>query len=245
MRADVPRLGRHRRADAGPRAAARRSSADRGRVRELNTWLRGHFAGCAPTPVTTCSASWCTWTRRWRAAHRGGTAGHRRPADGGRLRDHREPLGTGTALLLRPPGTARACCAPTRTCGRTRWRRSCATTPPVQTTARFCRADTEIAGQYDPRRGDVMPMLAGANRDPAVFADPDRFDVTRANAREHLSFSSGAPLLPRRSPGPAGGRDRTAAPVRALPRPRARRRPRRRPTRVLRGYDQLPVRLRP
>ena len=37
----------------------------------------------------------------------------------------------------------------------------------------------------------IVCMLAGANRDPAVFADPDRFDITRANAREHLSFAGG------------------------------------------------------
>ncbi|MGW5384518.1 cytochrome P450 [Nocardia sp. NPDC003963] len=34
-------------------------------------------------------------------------------------------------------------------------------------------------------------MLAGADKDPTVFPDPERFDVTRGNAAEHLSFSSG------------------------------------------------------
>jgi hypothetical protein len=37
-------------------------------------------------------------------------------------------------------------------------------------------------------------MLWGANRDPAMFPDPDRFDVERANAREHLAFGGGAHL---------------------------------------------------
>ena len=46
--------------------------------------------------------------------------------------------------------------------------------------------------------GDVVPKgamvvlgLAGANRDPAVFNAPDRFDVARDNAREHLAFAAG------------------------------------------------------
>jgi cytochrome P450 len=37
--------------------------------------------------------------------------------------------------------------------------------------------------------GDVS--LAGAGRDPAFFPGPDRFDVTRANARQHLAFAHG------------------------------------------------------
>jgi cytochrome P450 len=42
------------------------------------------------------------------------------------------------------------------------------------------------------RRGDlVIVSLAGANRDPAVFPEPDRFDVRRSNARRHLAFASG------------------------------------------------------
>jgi cytochrome P450 len=37
----------------------------------------------------------------------------------------------------------------------------------------------------------VLPMFAAANRDERQFADPDRFDVTRPNARDHIAFGYG------------------------------------------------------
>ena len=37
----------------------------------------------------------------------------------------------------------------------------------------------------------VVVSIAGANRDPAVFPDPDRFDVRRANAQLHAAFAGG------------------------------------------------------
>jgi cytochrome P450 len=40
--------------------------------------------------------------------------------------------------------------------------------------------------------GDLVTVsLAGANRDPAVFADPDRFDLHRPNYKQHLAFAIG------------------------------------------------------
>jgi cytochrome P450 len=40
--------------------------------------------------------------------------------------------------------------------------------------------------------GDLVTVsLAGANRDPAEFPDPDRFDLRRPNARRHLAFAAG------------------------------------------------------
>ena len=63
--------------------------------------------------------------------------------------------------------------------------------PPVQRTARVAHEATELAGRPVRRGQAVLLLLGGANRDPEVFEDPARFDVTRTPAVEHLAFSSG------------------------------------------------------
>ena len=113
--------------------------------------------------------------------------------------------------------------------------------PPVLLTGRFAVRDTTVAGQRVPRGAPVLTVLAGANRDPAVFADPTRFDVGRPNARDHLAFSTGrhhclgAQLA--RMEGEVGLRAlfERHPHLRLLPGAR------RRPTRVLRGYASLPA----
>ncbi|MFI6345980.1 cytochrome P450 [Streptomyces sp. NPDC050560] len=56
---------------------------------------------------------------------------------------------------------------------------------------RYAARDTELAGGGIAAGDLVVVSLAGANRDPAVFPDPDRFDPRRANARSHLTFAHG------------------------------------------------------
>ena len=66
--------------------------------------------------------------------------------------------------------------------------------PPVQQTARVRLSSsepTELAGVPVPPGQWILLMLAAANRDPAVFTDPNRFDISRANAADHLAFSGG------------------------------------------------------
>ena len=117
--------------------------------------------------------------------------------------------------------------------------------PPVLLTGRTVVDDTVLGGRDVSQGSVVTTLLAGANRDPEVFADPDRFDVTRENADQHVSFSSGrhyclgAALA--RMEGEVGLRtifarypDLTLAPG-----------ARRRTTRILRGYATLPARLSP
>ncbi|MGW5471353.1 cytochrome P450 [Streptomyces chartreusis] len=56
---------------------------------------------------------------------------------------------------------------------------------------RYATRDTEL-GPATIRQGELVTVsLAGANRDPAVFPDPDRFDIRRDNARLQLAFAQG------------------------------------------------------
>ncbi|HEY3717796.1 MAG TPA: cytochrome P450 [Jatrophihabitantaceae bacterium] len=112
---------------------------------------------------------------------------------------------------------------------------------PVQVTLRSARRDVDIAGVRVAQARPVLVILAGANRDPDVFDDPHRFDITRANAREHLSFSAGAHFCV----GAMLARLESAIALEALferiPDLAVAGPPVRRGTRVLRGYDSLPV----
>lgn len=63
--------------------------------------------------------------------------------------------------------------------------------PAAAVVDRYATADVSI-GSHRIRRGDlVVVSLAGANRDPAVFADPDRFDPLRPHLKRQLSFAQG------------------------------------------------------
>lgn len=62
---------------------------------------------------------------------------------------------------------------------------------PVRCTVRRAREDVELDGQTVAKGKDVLVLLGGANKDPRVFEDPYRFDIGRANARDHLSMSAG------------------------------------------------------
>jgi cytochrome P450 len=56
---------------------------------------------------------------------------------------------------------------------------------------RYATRATELAGASIGDRELVVVSIAGANRDPAVFPDPDRFDVQRTNAKLHAAFAHG------------------------------------------------------
>jgi cytochrome P450 len=56
---------------------------------------------------------------------------------------------------------------------------------------RYATADVSLAGAPISAGDLVRVSITSANRDPAVFAEPDRFDLSRANLRRHLAFAQG------------------------------------------------------
>lgn len=70
---------------------------------------------------------------------------------------------------------------------------------PVQFTFRRVVAPLELGSEGSPggvatcpAPAEIVVMLGGANRDPAVFAEPEVFDITCTDARKHLAFGYGA-----------------------------------------------------
>ncbi|MFJ2745096.1 cytochrome P450 [Streptomyces sp. NPDC087440] len=111
---------------------------------------------------------------------------------------------------------------------------------PLQLFERWVLDDIEIDGVTIARGSEVALLFGSANHDPAVFADPERLDLTRKD-NPHISFSAGihycigAPLA----------RIELAASMRALlaqaPALRPAAEPERRPNFVMRGLRELPV----
>lgn len=113
--------------------------------------------------------------------------------------------------------------------------------PPVLLTGRQVLRDSAIGGAQLRQGQIIVTVLAGANRDPAVFDDPHRFDVRRSNARDHIAFSGGRHFCL----GAALARMEGEVALRAFYErfgsvdllPGAYRRP----TRILRGWETLPA----
>jgi cytochrome P450 len=61
---------------------------------------------------------------------------------------------------------------------------------PVQLTGRVARGGIAIAGTEPADGAVLLLLLAATGRDPAVFPDPEVFDIRRG-AREHLAFAAG------------------------------------------------------
>jgi cytochrome P450 len=61
---------------------------------------------------------------------------------------------------------------------------------PVQSTARFPKETTNVGGTEIPAGAIAFVVLAAANRDPAKFPAPEKFDITR-EPNEHVAFGEG------------------------------------------------------
>jgi cytochrome P450 len=117
--------------------------------------------------------------------------------------------------------------------------------PPVLLTGRMTTADTEVVGVPMARGTVMVGLLAGANRDPQVFPEPDKFDVARENARDHVSFSAGRHYCLGAALARMEGEVGLQTLFERYPDLRVERGAVRRSTRILRGYEHLPVTLNP
>ncbi len=111
----------------------------------------------------------------------------------------------------------------------------------LQVLYRTTTEPVQIGDKIIPERQMVFLSLAGANRDPEQFVDPDRFDIAR-DASKHLAFAygihycAGAPL------GRLEGQIAVNAMLRRLPELRLHAEGiRREPSLLLRGLEALPV----
>lgn len=102
-------------------------------------------------------------------------------------------VGNGTLALLRNPGElarlrAEPSLMPTAVEELLRFEG-----PVGVATSRWAFEDLVYGGVTIPRGEIVIPVLLAANRDPAVFPDPDRLDVSR-NPNRHIAFGTGIHL---------------------------------------------------
>jgi cytochrome P450 len=113
--------------------------------------------------------------------------------------------------------------------------------PPAQHTGRVAHAEIELAGEVF-RPGDwMLVMIGGTGHDPKVYADPDRFDITREGAPDHLAFSAGAHYCIGAPLARLEGEIALRHLAERLPDLRAAGRPTLRPSITIRGYQRLPV----
>jgi cytochrome P450 len=111
---------------------------------------------------------------------------------------------------------------------------------PLQMFERWVLEDVEIGGVRVPQGSELGLLFGSANRDPAVFTDPDRLDLGR-EPNPHLTFGAGVHYC---LGAPLGRLELELALgtlLRRLPRMAPAREPAWKPTYILRGLEALPV----
>lgn len=113
---------------------------------------------------------------------------------------------------------------------------------PLQIGNRLAGADIELAGQVVPAGTYIHTSIAGANRDPEVFADPDRVDIARKPNR-HIAFVTGIHVCLGATLARIEGRIAVGKLVRRFPRLRATGARQRLGLARFRGYVRMPARV--
>ncbi len=113
---------------------------------------------------------------------------------------------------------------------------------PVQVTMRTATEDVQLDGTAIPKGTPVAVAIGGANRDPAVFDQPDRLIIDRPNASRHLAFSLGIHGCLGQALARLEGRIAFEELTRRYPTLALTGPPVRRPLLVLRGFETVPVR---
>ncbi|MHB8342485.1 MAG: cytochrome P450 [Mycobacteriales bacterium] len=113
---------------------------------------------------------------------------------------------------------------------------------PVQLTSRIAIEDIELDGATISRGASIIVAMGGANRDPAVFDQPDQLRIDRPDANRHLSFSLGPHHCLGAALARLEGRIALEALTRRYPSLEFAAAPTRRSLLVLRGFESVPVR---
>lgn len=109
---------------------------------------------------------------------------------------------------------------------------------PVQLDGRTATVDIELGGRSISAGQFVIAVIGAANRDPAVFENPDRLDIRRTGA-SHLAFGRGVHYCLGAPLAKMEGRIALAAVMRKFPKIRLAAEPVRRRQTVLRGLKHL------
>jgi cytochrome P450 len=112
---------------------------------------------------------------------------------------------------------------------------------PVQFTQRVLLEDYELDGHVLPANSLAALLIGAGNRDPEVFEDPDRLDLSR-NPNPHLSFSTGIHHCLGAALARLEAELAIPALLRQLPGLALDGKPQWRQTFVLRGFTELPLR---
>jgi cytochrome P450 len=112
---------------------------------------------------------------------------------------------------------------------------------PVQATQRTATEAVEVDGTVFQKSSTIIVFIGGANRDPDVFDQPDRFVLDRSNASQHLSFSLGIHHCLGAALARLEGRIAFEELTGRYPKLEMAGTPTRRPLLVLRGYESIPL----